>query len=91
MSAATKRNLDGSVTITTTRTVRLSESQKAEARQMLVDLNGDRGGFSIVQGDGYFAKSIEQKFGLPLDVLAEVSGYNAKKAERQRLLASFQW
>lgn len=31
---------------------------------------------NICYGDGYYAKSIEREFGMPLEELAEVSGFN---------------
>jgi hypothetical protein len=84
-----KVNSDGSVTIT--KTVTLTEGQKSEARGMLFMLRDDDSPTNIVRGDGYFAQSIESKFGLDLETLAEISGYNAKKRERAKRLRGFSW
>lgn len=90
-----KKNPDGSVTITETRTIKMDESKKAEARADLVKLYNPTGGFSLCANDGYFAKSIEQKYGMPLSTLAEVSGYNDHLKEYQRrkarAMAGFSW
>jgi hypothetical protein len=58
---------------------------------MLVKFYGDEGGFSLVFNDGYYAKSIVDKFGMSLEEVKEASGYNQKKAERSKLLRNFSW
>lgn len=96
MSAESKKikaNKDGSFTVT--ETIRLTDSMKSEACADLVRLWNPGGGFSLCENDGYMAKSIEQKYGLPLHTLAEVSGYAEKKREFDRRKAQamqgFNW
>lgn len=85
-----KANQDGSVTVTTT--IRLTDAQKARAIQQLSKLDGIPpydGGSNIVRGDGYFAKSIEAEYGLPLNLLCRASGYDKVKARWESIRASF--
>lgn len=90
-----RKNPDGSYTILTIQTIKMSEEDKANARADLVKLNNPEGGFSLCAGDGYFAKSIVEKYGLPLHILEDVSGYTEHLKEYQRrkarAMAGFEW
>lgn len=65
---------------------KLTKEQKKSAVDDLKKLCGDKPyntGSNIVTGDGYFAKSLEHKYGMSLSELEKASGYSkSRKTDR---------
>lgn len=55
--------------------VKMSPDTAKQARRDLGALHGTNGGFSMVQGDGYFAQSLVNKYGMSTSELEIASGY----------------
>jgi len=69
----------------------MNPGQKADAIDMLKKLDGvapyDRG--NPCRGDGIYAQSIRDKFGMSIDALGKASGYDTVKARWEALRSDF--
>lgn len=66
----------------------MNPKDRAEAIDKLKMLHGlpPHDGFSIVRGDGYFAKSIVQRFGMSIAELEKVSGFTKVRKRIGKLI-----
>lgn len=76
---------------TVTTTVEIPDCYKSEIIDAIKKLDGlpPYDGFNVCQGDGWYAKSIEEKYGHSITVLKELVGYKDVVAKWEQLRQQF--
>lgn len=64
--------------VTDTRTVVINDTEALDDLRKLHGLPPYDGGSNICRDDGYYARSLEKKHGLPLDALERAVGFSAE-------------
>ena len=75
--------------VTETKTVVINDAEALDDLRKLQGLPPYDGDGNICRGDGYFARSLEKKYGMDLEALKRAVGFNAELDRWKQARAGF--